>query len=167
MRAWNVHLLLVVAIAVAASIAPATFGADTPDPLAPVAPLEGGTWTGEGAWPDGSPLKVEVHYFWGPTKHVLHFDTYDLSGDTRQLIYEGIIFYDPSNAKLMEYNFKPSGDVDRFELINANQKGFEMLGNLTRSAVHYVGPDEFEWKLHVQKDGKWNQILDARYHRTR
>lgn len=66
---------------------------ESSDPLAPVASLAGGTWVGEGKWPDGSILKVEQRYFWGPnfwgpTKRVLHFETYDLASGERHLLYD-------------------------------------------------------------------------------
>ena len=144
-----------------------TIRAQTVDPMAPVAFLEGGTWLGEGKWPDGSVLRVEVRYFWGPTKRVLHFETYDLATGERKLIYEGILFFDVKRGRLVQYNFKLTGELDESELIEANSKGYELRGANTRSVVEYTNTNEFEWRLRVQQAGEWKVILDAKYRRRR
>ena len=47
--------------------------------MLPVAFMEGGTWRGEGKWPDGSLLRLAQRFFWGPTRRVLHSEAYDLA----------------------------------------------------------------------------------------
>jgi hypothetical protein len=135
--------------------------------MAPVAFLEGGTWLGEGKWPDGSALRVEVRYFWGPTKRILHFETYDLAGGQRKLIYEGLLFFDVKRGKIVQYNFKPTGELDESELTDANSKGYEVRGAKTRSLVQYTSTNEFQWELRVLQAGEWKVILDAKYRRGR
>jgi hypothetical protein len=102
--------------------------AQSEDRMAPVAFLEGGTWLGEGKWPDGSLLRVEVRYFWGPTRRILHFETYEVESGQRKLIYEGILFFNAKRGKIVQYNFKPTGEFDESELTEANSKGYEVRG---------------------------------------
>jgi hypothetical protein len=137
------------------------------DPMTPVAFLEGGTWIGEGTWPDGSALTVEVRYFWGPTKRVLHFETFEPEGGHRKLIYEGILFFDPKLGAIVQYNFKPNGEVDVSQLSNASAVGYEVRGANTHSLVRFAGPDEFHWELRVPDGNDWKLILDATYRRRR
>jgi hypothetical protein len=144
-----------------------TVGAQSADPMAPVAVLEGGTWLGEGKWPDGSALRVEVRYFWGPTKRVLHFETFDLASGQRKLIYEGILFFNVKRGKILQYNFKPTGEFDESELSEATSKGYEVRGANTRSLIHYTSANEFLWELRVLQAGEWKVILDAKYRRGR
>lgn len=138
------------------------------DPMAPVAFLEGGTWRGEGKWPDGSVLRVEVRFFWGPTKRVLHFETHDLASGERKLLYEGLLFFDPKRGKIVQWNFKPNGELSESELTQASSTGYEVRGENTWSLVHYKGADEFVWELRVpQPSGEWKTILEAPHRRRR
>jgi hypothetical protein len=136
-----------------------------PDPLEPVAYLAGGTWIGEGTWPNGSPLRVEQRYFWGPTKRLLHFEAYDLTGATRGLLYEGFIVYDTKRGKLVQWNVKPSGEVTETEVTRAEGTELEVLGANPRSLVRRSGPNEFHWELRVKQKETWTLILDAVYKR--
>lgn len=156
----------VLAVVVCFGLATSPVQAQEPDPLAPVAALAGGTWIGQGKWPDGSPLHVEVRYFWGPTKRVLHFETHDLTGKERKLLYEGLLFFDPQRGRIVQMNFKPAGGVDEMELTEANDKGYEVKGNNTWSIVRYNGPDEFLWELRIPESQGWKTILNA-VHRRR
>ena len=135
------------------------------DPLAPVASLVGGRWFGDGKWPDGSALRVEQRYFWGPTRRVLHFETYDLAGSERTLLYEGLLFFEPKRGKIVQQNFKPTGQVDEIEMTRFDRTGYEIKGEKTWSVIRYVGPDEFSWELRIPQNGDWKPILDATYHR--
>jgi hypothetical protein len=128
--------------------------------------LAGGTWTGEGRWPDGSGMRVEVRYFWGPTRHVLHFETYDLEGGERRLLYEGMIMTDPTRGGLEQWNVKPTGEVDVSEVTRADSTGFDVRGAHTRSTVVRTGPDAFLWRLDVPAEGGWSTVLQARYTRA-
>jgi|GEM_PF-6468912 len=137
--------------------------AQTPDPLEPVASLVGGRWFGDGTWPGGSALRVEQRYFWGPTRRVLHFETYDLSAGERTLLYEGLLFFDPKRSKIIQKNFKPTGDVDEIEMTRFDASGYEVKGEKTWSLIRYINPNEFSWELRIPQNGAWKSILNARY----
>lgn len=141
--------------------------AQAADPLAPIASLAGGTWIGEGKWPGGAPLKVEVRYFWGPTRRVLHFETYDLTGAERKLLYEGLYFFDPKRGRVVQWNFKPNGDLEEIEITTFNSAGYEVKGEKTWSIIRYGGPDEFLWELRVPEAAEWKTILNATYRRQK
>ena len=126
-----------------------------------------GAWRGEGKWPDGSALKVEVLYTWGPTKRVLHFQTQDVSGAAPRLLYEGLLVLDPKRGAIVQWNFKPSGEIDTSELTRVNSSGFDVRSANTRSVVRRSGPNEFEWQLLVPRDTTWHQILVARHRRLK
>lgn len=139
--------------------------AQTTDPLAPVAFLAGHAWLGEGTWPDGSELRVEVRYFWGPTKRLLHFETFDLVAGERRLLYEGIIVFDPTRSRIVQWNIKPTGDMDVSQVSRADTTGYELVGVHTRSIITRAGVDAFHWELLVRKNDSWSTILDAVYRR--
>ncbi|HVR95602.1 MAG TPA: hypothetical protein VMW27_03240 [Thermoanaerobaculia bacterium] len=145
----------------------APLAAQAPDPLAPVASFAGGTWIGEGKWPDGSPLRVEQRFFWGPTRRVLHFESYDLTGKERKLLYEGLLFFDPKRGRVVQMNFKPAGGVDEIEITDVNEKGYEVKGNNTWSIIRHNGPDEFLWELRIPDAQGWKTILNATYRRQK
>lgn len=149
------------------SAGPVSAQAPAPDPLAPIASLVGGTWIGEGKWPGGAPLKVEVRYFWGPTRRVLHFEAHDLTGKERTLLYEGLHFFDPKRGRVVQWNFKPNGEVDEIEITDFNSAGYEVKGNKTWSIIRYGGPDEFHWELRVPEAADWKTILNATYRRKK
>lgn len=147
---------------------PAASQAEVADrPMSPVAPLAGGMWRAEGKWPDGSPLRVEVKYYWGPTRRVLHFETYDLATGLRKLLYEGLLFYDQKRDKIVQWNFKPTGERDESEVTAADSEGYEMKGENTWSLIRYKGVSEFAWELRVRQEGEWKTILNITYRRER
>lgn len=162
LRAWT---LLMVATAV---ICPSRLAyTQAADPMAPVAFLAGGTWHGDGKWLDGSTLKIEERYFWGPTRRVLHFETYDLTSEPRKLLYEGLLFFDDKRGKIVQWNFKPTGGHDESELTKTDGKGFEVRGENTWSRIHYTGADELHWELRVRQANEWKKLLDATYRRQK
>jgi hypothetical protein len=138
----------------------------TADPLAPVAFLAGGTWIGAGRWPDGSTFAVEEHYFWGPTKHLLHFEAYEPASDKRTLLYEGIVFYDAARQAIVQWNVKPSGERNESVVTRSDSSGYEVRGAKTWSLNRRTGADEYHWELRVRQDTVWKTILDATYRRT-
>lgn len=136
------------------------------DRLAPLRHLAGGVWVGSGTWPDGSPLRVATRYFWGPTDQVLHFETYDLSGGERRILYEGLLFSDPQRQAVAQWNFKTDGTRDESVLESLDEKGFSVAGPRTRSRVDFVAADEMRWELDVPAAaGGWQRILEATYRR--
>lgn len=165
---WRiVAILFVLTAALCFTCLNETARAQSAGPMDPVAFLEGGTWLGEGKWPDGSALRVEMRYFWGPTRRVLHFETNDLATGQRKLIYEGILFFDVKRGKIVQYNFKPTGELDELELTEASNKGYEVRGAKTRSLIQYISTNEFKWELRVLQAEEWKVILEARYKRKR
>jgi len=150
-----------------AQAAPAAPTAAAADPMHSVAFLEGGSWLGEGTWPDGSKLRVEQRFFWGPTRKVLHFESYDLASGTRRLLYEGLLFHDAKRGRLVQWNFKPSGERDETEVTQTLSDGYEIRGERTWSVVRSRAADEFTWELRVPQAGDWREILRATYRRQR
>jgi hypothetical protein len=148
----------------AAAAAPASSAGDS---LRSVAFLEGGTWLGEGTWPDGSKLRVEQRFFWGPTRTVLHFESYDLASGERRLLYEGLLFFDPKRGRVVQWNFKPNGERDETEVTRMLSDGYEIRGAKTWSLVRGRGADEFTWELRVPQGNDWREILRATYRRRR
>ncbi len=137
------------------------------DPLEPVAFLAGGTWVGTGAWPDGSPLHVEVRYFWGPTRRVVHFRTDNIVAGERHLLYEGLMLFDQRRQRIVQWNIKANGEMTEQELENADTTGFEMRGQGTWSRIRRTRADEFRWQLRNPRENGWAMIMDAHYQRSR
>lgn len=128
-------------------------------------PLVGGTWIGEGTWPDGSPMRVEQRYFWGPTERILHFHTWDLVDGRRDLLYEGVVYVDPVSGRVVQINVKTNGEVTRQEVARSDGAGYEISGPQTRSTVRYEADDVFTWELRVRQEDEWKVILTAEYRR--
>jgi hypothetical protein len=164
-RVLRPHVFLAIAGLVTLPAAAGRLQGQAPDSVASVGFLAGGTWLGEGRWPDGSQLKVEVRYFWGPTRQVLHFESFDLAEGHRALLYEGMIVFDPARGRLAQWNVKPDGEVNVSEIVHPDSTGFEVVGAHTRSTIRRIGSDRFRWELRVPKDGGWNTILEATYGR--
>lgn len=139
--------------------------AQSPNPLEPISSLAGGTWIGEGKWPDGSPLRVENRFFWGATQRVLHFECYDLTGKERKLLYEGMLFFDPKRGKVVQWNFKPTGEATETVITEFNSTGYQVKGDTTWSIIRYGGANEFLWELRVPEGKEWKVILNATYRR--
>lgn len=162
-------MLRALALAAGAALALATqsMGAQAPaeTSLAPLEFLAGGTWRGQGRWPDGSLLDVEVRYSWGPTRRVLHFVTHDLASGERRLLYEGFLFRDPARDRVVQWNIKTSGDIDVQEVLRADSSGYEVRAANTRSVIHRRTLNEFEWELRVPEGSAWRTILRASYRR--
>jgi len=158
-------------VAVAATVALISVGPSHPptnpaaDPLAPLAFLVGGSWDGRGTWPDGSPLHVELRYTWGATRRLLHFTTYDWTRSPRELLYEGIIFFDPARGAVFQWNVKPDGTLTESRVTRADSTGFDILAANTRSTIRRTGPNEWHWILQVPRDSAWHTILDAPHRR--
>jgi hypothetical protein len=129
-----------------------------------LAPLAGTPWVGRGAWPDGKPLHVRQHYWFGPTQHVLHFTSHDLSAGEPRLLYEGLLFVDPDDGCARQWNFTPGGKLTRSTLSDLGPEGFVVLGENTRSTVRIEG-QRFRWQLDVVRDGKTERVMDAVYER--
>jgi hypothetical protein len=158
-------LLLVATAALWLCFGPHPARGQDPGPLAPVAFLAGGTWYGAGTWPDGSALRVEQRFFWGPTKRILHFEAYNLASGTRTLLYEGLMFFDAARGKIVQWNFKPTGERDELEVSQVNADGYEVRSPNTWSIIRTTAADAFQWELRIPQAGDWNVILDAKYRR--
>jgi hypothetical protein len=158
-KTWSGALAILATLCVL----PPCLPAQTPNPLDDIAFLAGGTWQGGGRWPDSTVMRVDVRYFWGPTRRVLHFETYDLETGERRLLYEGWILFDRTRGKLVQWNVKPTGETDVSEYDHVDSTGFEVVSTNTRSSVRRTGPDMFRWELRVPKDGAWTVILNATY----
>jgi hypothetical protein len=155
------------AIAAAVLCAPgSSLPAQDTTSLASFAFLAGGTWEGTGRWPDSSTMRVQVHYFWGPTHRLLHFETWDYDTPTGRLLYEGVIFYDPARGKVVQWNMKPTGELDVSEFVRVEPGRLEVAGAHTRSVIRQSDTDEFHWELRVPKGDEWQLILDATYRRV-
>lgn len=156
-------ILMALALIVGLGIAPVR--AQSPNPLKPIASLAGGTWIGEGKWPDGSAMRVEQKFFWGATQRVLHFECHNLAGTERKLLYEGVLFFDPKRGKVVQWNFKPDGDATESVYTEFNSAGFEVKGDKTWSIIRQAGANEFHWELRVPEGTEWKVILKAVYRR--
>lgn len=146
----------------------ASAAAPAANPLTAFGFLAGGTWDGTGTWPDGSPLRVELAYTWGPTHRVLHFTTYELQSGKRELVYEGMLFHDPSRNAVFQWNIKPDGSITESRITRVDSAGFVVRGANTLSTIKRTGPDEVHWILQLaQADSTWRTILDAPHRRRR
>ncbi len=134
---------LALAIVATLCVLPRCLPAQDPNPLEGVAFLAGGTWQGEGRWPDGTAMRVDVRYFWGPTRRVLHFETYDLETGERRLLYEGLILFDPSRRKLVQWMSNPRPDSVPLSHREMMRGRTQRAGRAGKAPL--PGPDRLHW----------------------
>jgi hypothetical protein len=127
--------------------------------------LVGGRWEGRGAWSNGAPVHVEESYEWGPARRTVRVTSWNLSGDTRARLYDGLLFHDDRRHRFMLWSIRGTGGFAEAEIPRADFLGYEIEDAGTRSVITRAGKDGYTWSLRTRQDGAWKETLITTYHR--
>jgi hypothetical protein len=127
--------------------------------------LVGGRWEGRGAWTGGAQVHVEESYEWGPARRTVRFTSWNLSGDKRARLYDGLLFHDERRHRFMLWSIRGTGGVAEAEIPRADSLGYEIEDSGTHSVITRAGKDGYTWSLRTRQDGAWKEALITTYHR--
>jgi hypothetical protein len=125
--------------------------------------LVGGRWEGRGAWNTGATVHVEETYEWGPARRTVRFTSWNLQGEKRARLYDGLLFHDERRHQFMLWSIRGSGGIGEAAIPRADSLGYEIDDGGTRSVVTRAGKDAFTWSLRTQQDGAWKEVLATTY----
>ena len=157
----------------------AHLGADTktatstsPEPLAAIAWMVGGTWVSEVKDPgDGSVTHVEERIRWSPNHQAIQFNV-DFNGKPH---YDGFYAYNPATKKIGFYYTNSEGELtigtatpdedgktlhQEFDITHVNGSTGHIRSMLVRD-----GDNAYEFSVFLQKNGDWQQVFHIRYER--
>jgi hypothetical protein len=144
---------------------PADPGGDPAPGIGVFSWLVGGRWEGRGAWSGGAPVHVEESYEWGPARRTVRVTSWNLSGDKRARLYDGLLFHDERRHRFMLWSIRGTGGVAEAEVPRADSLGYEIEDAGTRSVITRAGKDGYTWSLRTRQDGAWKEALITTYHR--
>ena len=127
--------------------------------------LVGGRWEGRGAWSGGAPVHVEERYEWGPARRTVRVTSWNLAGDRRARLYDGLLFRDDRRHRFVLWSIRGAGGVAEAEIPRADSLGYEIEDSGTRSVITRAGKDGYTWSLRTRQDGAWKEALITTYHR--
>ncbi len=144
------------------------------NPLNQLAWMTGGKWVADGErGPDGKPFHVESTIDWGDNGHVIKFTTRFREDGKLVPVYTGIYAWHPAkkaivflytdnHGSLTEGEATMSGDrlEQQFQIIGADG-----IAKPFRSTIVRRGPDEYDWAVLRQKEGKWEEMFGLKYRR--
>ncbi len=125
--------------------------------------LVGGRWEGRGAWSNGAPVHVEESYEWGPARRTVRFTSWNLAGDKRERLYDGLLFHDERRHLFMLWSIRATGGVAEAAVPRADSLGYEIEDTGTRSVITRAGKDGFTWSLRTLQDGAWKEAFITTY----
>jgi hypothetical protein len=141
----------------------ATTGAATVTGIDVFSWLVGGRWEGRGAWNTGAAVHVEESYTWGPARRTIRFTSWNLQGDHRARLYDGLLFHDERRHRFVLWSVRGPGGIAEAVLPRADSLGYEIEDGGTRSVITRAGKDAFTWSLRTQQDGSWKEVLVTTY----
>ena len=126
--------------------------------------LVGGRWEGRGAWSGGAPVHVEESYEWGPARRTVRVTSWNLAGDKRARLYDGLLFHDDRRHRFVLWSIRGTGGVAEAVIPRADSLGYEIEDTGTRSVITRAGKDGYTWSLRTRQDGAWKEALITTYH---
>jgi hypothetical protein len=142
-----------------------------------LAPLSrfAGQWTLDAKWADGTPLKARAVYEWGLEKKILRAKTFIVNGDEERQRYEDVMAYDPRREALVDVSFSIDGTVN--EIVIEKKDEDTLLFGWTpyhadkpakvRQTIRFEGNDKFVWRVELNAEGEWKQIMEGAWARNR
>jgi hypothetical protein len=149
----------------------ASAGAAKMNPLARFA----GEWKIDGKWASGEDLHARSVYQWSLAKRILTAKTFVMKDGSEYQRYEGVMAWHPKKKSLYEVSFAFDGTIHEtlIEKVDDNTLhiGYVPFNadeqSKVRQVLKFEDDDNFNWKVEIQADGKWQQIMDATWHRTK
>jgi hypothetical protein len=148
--------------------------APSADKLQPLARFIG-EWSVEGKWSDGSELHARDTFEWSLGKKIINTKTFVKNGASEYQRYEGVLTWHPKKASLVQYNFAFDGSVSETTMQAVDNDTVRVgwvpydpsAPSKVRQVLKFVDNDHFNWKVEVNANGAWQQIIDATWKRTK
>ncbi len=146
------------------------------NPLNQLAWLTGGKWVADGEQgPDGKPFHVESTIDWGDNGHVITFTTRFRKDGKLVPVYTGIYAWHPAKKTIVFLHTDDHGNLTEGEAAVSGGRleqqfqiiGADGVGRPFRSTIVRRGPDEYDWAVLRQKEGKWEEMFRLKYRRQR
>ncbi len=137
----------------------------------PMAPLErfAGEWTVHGKWNSGEELQGRNVYEWGLGNKILTAKTFVKSDKGEYQRYEGVMAWHPKKKSLFIISFAYDGNMTE-NVIEAKGDDTLLIGfapfntgepNKVRQTIQFKDNDHFTWKVELQGDQGWQELIDA------
>lgn len=148
----------------------------TQNPLNQLAWMTGGKWVADGdKGPDGKPFHVESTIDWGENGHVIKFTTRFREEGKLVPVYTGIYAWHPAKKKIVFLYTDDHGSLTEGEAVMTGdrlEQDFQIVGadgnaRPFRSTIVRRGPDDYDWAVLHQKEGKWEEMFGLKYKRQR
>jgi hypothetical protein len=146
------------------------------NPLNQLAWMIGGKWKAGGEkGPDGKPFHVEWSSHWGDNHRTIKFSAWFLKEGKLVPVYDGLYAWHPAKKRFVFLYTDNQGNLTEGEAV-ANgdhlEQHFQIVGTdgnarPFRSTIVRRGPDEYDWTVLHEKDGKWEVLLGLKYKRSR
>lgn len=145
-------------------------------PLAPLASLTGGVWTGVVPVPAGRPpMHIELRFEWAENKRAIRFESAFVSEGKKRPYTAGLYGWDGAKKKIVIFYMDSggsltTGDIALEDGVLVNElTSTEPSGKVTpiRVRLTKVGDDAFTNDIYLQKDGAWAPFVNVRYERRK
>lgn len=146
------------------------------NPLNQLAWLTGGKWIAEGEkGPNGKPFRVESTITWGENGRTINFITRFLENGKLVPVYTGLYAWHPAKKKFVFIYTDNRGNLTEGQATMTADRleqefqivGTEGMATPFRSTMVRQGPDDYDWSVLRQKEGKWEEIFGLKYKRSR
>jgi hypothetical protein len=147
--------------------------AEKTDPMAVLAPFIG-EWQVDGQWSSGDKLHARGVYEWGLGKKILKAQTFVMNGDKEYQRYESIMAWHPKKKSLFIISFSFDGNMTE-NLIESKDADTVHIGfspfhdgepGKVRQIIQFKDQDHFTWRVLLQNDKDWQEIINATWERT-
>jgi hypothetical protein len=142
--------------------------AGTPNPLAPLERFAG-EWTVNGKWNNGEELQARNVYEWGLGNKILTSKTFVKSDKGEYQRYEGVMAWHPKKKSLFIISFAYDGNMTE-NVVEAKGDDTLLIGfspfhtgepSKVRQTIQFKDKDHFTWKVELQSDKGWQELIDA------
>jgi hypothetical protein len=146
--------------------------ATAPNPLTPLERFAG-EWTVDGKWKNGEELQARNVYEWGLGNKILTAKTFVKSDKGEYQRYEGVMAWHPTKKCLFIISFAYDGNMTE-NIIEPNGDDTLLIGftpfhagepNKVRQTIQFKDKDHFTWKVELQGDQGWQELIDATWAR--
>jgi hypothetical protein len=128
-----------------------------------------GEWTVEGKWNSGDELRARNVYEWGLGKKIIKSKTFVKSDKGEYQRYEGVMAWHPKKKQLFIISFAYDGNMTE-NVIEPKDDSTILIGfvpfqegepNKVRQTIQFKDNDHFTWRVELQGDGGWQELINA------
>jgi hypothetical protein len=141
-----------------------------------LAPLERfvGEWTVHGKWNNGEELQARNVYEWGLGNKIIKSKTFVKSDKREYQRYDAVMAWHPKKKSLFIISFSFDGNMTE-NLIESKDADTVHIGfspfhdgepGKVRQIIQFKDQDHFTWRVLLQNDKDWQEIINATWERT-